>query len=69
MSSHLPDKSAHSAANTMRWILLTALKANMGNALPDAVQVHREYCKDIISGELLEKKQCALPLTPSGGLH
>ena len=41
----------------------------MGNALPDAVQVHREYCKDITSGELLEKKQCVLPLTPWGGLH
>ena len=62
-------ESAYTAANTMRWILLTALKANMGNALPDAARVHREYYKDIRSGELLEKKQCTLLLTPWGGLY
>ena len=52
----MPDKSAHTAANTVRWILLTALKAYMGNALPDVAQVHREYYKDVTSGELSEKK-------------
>lgn len=35
---------------------MTALKANMGNALPDVAQVHREYYKDVTSGELSEKK-------------
>ena len=28
----------------------------MGNALPDVAQVHREYYKDVTSGELSEKK-------------
>ena len=69
VSSCLQDKAACMATDTMGWILLTALKANMGNALPDAARVHREYYKDVRSGELLEKKQCTLLLTPWGGLY
>ena len=31
-----PKQPIHTAANTVRWVLLTALKMNMENALPDA---------------------------------
>ena len=36
VSSHLLNKVAQTAAGTMGWIFLTALKANMDSALHDA---------------------------------
>ena len=39
VSSRLPDKVVWTAAGTVGWIFLTALKANMGSALCDAMQV------------------------------
>ena len=38
MSSHLLDKTVSTAAGTVAWIFLTALKAKMDCALHDAVQ-------------------------------
>ena len=45
MSSHLLDKTVSTAAGTVAWIFLTALKAKMDCALHDAVQgreLHRQ---------------------------
>ena len=39
VSSPLPNKAALTAAGTVGWIFLTALKVNMDHALRDAVQV------------------------------
>lgn len=39
VSSHLLDTAAGTAAGTLGWIFLTALKVNMDNALHDAAQV------------------------------
>ena len=36
MSYRLPNEEARTAPGTMGWIILTALKANMDNALCDA---------------------------------
>lgn len=38
-SSHLPNRAAQTAAGTVGWIFLTALKVNMNNALCDAALV------------------------------
>ena len=40
MSSHLLNKMAQTAADTVGWIFLTALKVNTGSALCDATLVH-----------------------------
>ena len=40
VSSHLLNKVAQTAAGTMGWIFLTALKANMDSALHDATAVY-----------------------------
>ena len=41
VSSHLPNKTAQTAAGTMGWVFLTDLKANMDGALCDAAPVHK----------------------------
>ena len=40
MSSHLLNKAAWTAAGTIVWVFLTALKVNMNRALHNAMQVH-----------------------------
>ena len=41
VSSHLPNKTAQTAAGTMGRVFLTDLKANMDSALCDAASVHK----------------------------
>ena len=46
VSSHLPDKVACTAAGTMGWIFLTALKSNVDSAHRQAVQVSELQRRD-----------------------
>lgn len=40
VNSHLLDRTAWTAAGTIVWVFLNALKVNMNSALHDAMQVH-----------------------------
>ena len=56
VSSHLPNKMAQTAADTVGWIFLTALKVNMDLVLCDATPVHNvQRC-------LEELEQCIVAL-------
>ena len=54
VNSHLLDKAAWTAAGTIVWVFLTALKVNMNRALHNAMQVHN------VQRRLEELEQCIL---------
>lgn len=56
VNSHLLDKAAWTAAGTIVWVFLTALKVNMNRALHNAMQVHN------VQRRLEELEQCILVL-------
>ena len=56
VSSHLLNKAAWTAAGTIVWVFLTALKVNMNRALHNAMQVHN------VQRRLEELEQCTLTL-------
>lgn len=58
VSSHLPDKVAHTATVTVRRISLTSLEANMDGAICNATQV----CK--LQEREAELEQCIWTLEP-----
>ena len=58
VNSCLLNKAAWTAAGTIRWIFLTALKVNMDHALNDAMPV----CN--VQRHLEELEQCILARTP-----
>ena len=61
VSSHLLDKAAGTAAGTMGWVFLIALKVNMGNALHDAAHVHELWRQEEELGHcihMLEQEMC-----------
>ena len=54
VNSHLLDRAAWTAAGTVVWVFLTALKVNMNSALHDAMQVRD------VQRHLEELEQCIL---------
>lgn len=54
VNSHLLDKATWTAAGTIVWVFLTALKVNMNSALHDAMQVRD------VQRHLEELEQCTL---------